>query len=376
MERRNIKQMTLEELEAFLLSLGVKSYRAKQIWSWIYQRHVTDFASMSDLSKDLRSRLEDLASIGTLAPHSAMSSTTDRSVKFLFHLDDGLQIESVLIPERHRMTVCISTQVGCALKCRFCATGQMGFRRDLASWEIVEQVLAAEEYMANAEQEGMRRISNVVLMGMGEPLLNYDQTLRAVRVINHDHALRIGARKITVSTAGIVPAIDRLAGEGLQVKLAISLNAATDDLRTWLMPINKRHRLSTLIDSAKRFVETTGKRITFEYVLIDGVNDSRADARNLARLVGDIPCKVNLIPYNPHRSTPFQPSSPDRVQAFRQYLLPRCPAVTLRASRGQDIGAACGQLCTDSVKRPRRAGTSRRPAAHRRAAISRPRQKK
>jgi 23S rRNA (adenine2503-C2)-methyltransferase len=374
MERRNIKQMTLEELEAFFLSLGAKSYRARQIWSWIYQKRVSDFASMTDLSKELRARLEDLAFIGSLTIHSLTTSRKDGAVKFLFRTEDGFEIESVVIPEAGRTTVCISTQVGCPLRCRFCATGEMGLQRDLAGWEIVEQVLAAENHLApGAEGGGPTRISNVVLMGMGEPLLNYEQTLRAVRVINHEQALGIGARRITISTAGIVPGIEMLAEEGLQVKLAISLNAATDELRSWLMPINRRYPLSALMAAARDFAAATGKRVTFEYVLIDRVNDSRTDARHLVELVGDIPCKVNLIPFNPHPATAFRPPPPPRIEEFRQHLLPRCPAVTIRASRGRDIGAACGQLRTGPPAAvpgsrehppppPRRKGPARRPA--------------
>lgn len=372
MERRNIKQMTLEELEAFFLSLGVKSYRARQIWSWIYQKRVSDFASMTDLSKELRARLEDLASIGSLTINRLTTSRKDGAVKFLFRTEDGLEVESVLIPDARRTTVCISTQVGCSLRCRFCATGQMGLQRDLAGWEIVEQVLAAEDHLApGTEGRGADRISNVVLMGMGEPLMNYEQTLRAVRVINDDHALRIGARKITISTAGIVPGIERLAVEGLQVKLAISLNAATDELRSWLMPINRRYPLSALMAAARDFAATTGKRITFEYVLIDRVNDSRTDARHLTELVRDIPCKVNLIPFNPHPATGFRPPPPPRIEDFRQHLLPRFPAVTIRASRGCDIGAACGQLCTRPPAAPPGSGEHLPPPARRRAPAGR-----
>jgi 23S rRNA (adenine2503-C2)-methyltransferase len=293
---------------------------------------------MSDLSRDLRDRLNQISYIENIRPVKSQISQRDLSEKFLFELSDKEKIESVLMWEGKRVTACISTQVGCPLGCTFCATGKMGFRRNLTTGEIVDQAFALSTLP----------ISNLVVMGMGEPLMNYENTLQALRIINNEVGLSLTAGKITVSTAGIPKMIDKLADENLKVSLAVSLNAPTDEKRSQLMPINKKHPLEGLLKSAKNFAKKKKKRVTFEYVLMKDVNDSEKDALALSKLVAGIPCKINLIPYNSVPDLPYEKPSEEKILAFRDYLYTRCPAVTLRRSKGEDIYAACGQLQTQS----------------------------
>lgn len=333
--------MTLEEIEEFIQGLGKERYRARQLFRWIYKKGVYNFGVMTDLSKSFREELARMARIwAPVEVHRAASE--DGVVKFLFRLEDGAHIESVLIRDDDRRTVCLSSQVGCPLGCRFCATGRMGFARNLAAGEIVGQLLHIRKVLWEEGED----LTNVVLMGMGEPLLNYDQVLKVVRLIRHEMGIALGARRITLSTVGIVPGIERLAGEGIPLGLAISLNAPDDAIRSELMPINCEYPLRILLRAAKDFARTCKRRITFEYVLIHGVNDRLRDARQLADLLQGIPCKVNLIPYNPIPNAPFRRPPLDRALRFQEVLLSSHYTATLRDSRGRDIQAACGQLRT------------------------------
>jgi 23S rRNA (adenine2503-C2)-methyltransferase len=341
MEQRkvNIKGLSLQELEDFVLQLGEKKYKARQLFKWIYDKGLTDFREMSDLSKNFRSKLEQVARVHSLQKLKSVKSDDKTCEKFLFQLKDKERIESVLIKEKKRTTLCISTQVGCPLGCLFCATGKMGFKRNLTSGEIVDQIILIKRYLKADE-----RITNLVLMGMGEPLLNYENTSKAIRIMKSDLGLGFASRKITLSTAGIEPRIHQLADEGLKVKLAVSLNAANDDLRSRLMPINRKYPIGKLLKAAKFYAHKTDQRMTFEYLLIKGVNDSKKDALDLSKLVRGVSCKINLIPFNRVSGIPFEKPDEERVKNFRDVLYPRCPAVTLRMSKGEEIQAACGQL--------------------------------
>lgn len=337
-QKINLKGLWIEDFEKILDDLGEKKYRARQLASWVYAKRATDFSQMSDLSRDLRDRLGQIAYIGNIKPLKSQISQRDLSEKFLFELSDKEKIESVLMWDGKRVTACISTQVGCPLGCTFCATGKMGFKRNLTAGEIVDQAFALATIP----------VSNVVVMGMGEPLMNYENTLRALRIINNEAGLSLTAGKITLSTAGIPKMIDKLSDENLKVSLAVSLNAPTDEKRSQLMPINKKYPLEGVLKSAKNFAKKLKRRVTFEYVLIRDFNDSEKDALALSKLVAGIPCKINLIPYNSVPDLPYEKPSEENILAFRDYLYPRCPAVTLRRSKGEDIYAACGQLQTQS----------------------------
>jgi len=336
----NLMGMTLEEIEEFIQGLGKERYRARQLFRWIYRKGATDFGVMTDLSKSFREELSRIARIGGVREVRRLVSEDRTAAKFLFRLEDGAYVESVLIRDDDRRTVCLSSQVGCPLRCRFCATGQMGFHRNLTAGEIVGQLLHVRRVLWEDGED----LTNVVLMGMGEPLLNYDQVLKAVRLIRHEMGITLGARRITLSTAGVVPGIERLAEEGVPLGLAISLNATDDATRTELMPINRRYPIGVLIRAAKDFARTYKRRITFEYVLIHGVNDSLGDALRLADLLRGIPCKINLIPYNPIPDAPFRRPPMEQVLRFQEVLLSHHYTATLRDSRGRDIQAACGQL--------------------------------
>jgi 23S rRNA (adenine2503-C2)-methyltransferase len=333
-EKMNLKGMWVKEYEQLLGDLGEKRYKARQLASWIYAKGATDFSQMTELSRDLREKLSQIATINGVQLVRRQVSQRDLSEKFLFKLSDGEKVETVLMWEADRVTACVSTQVGCPLGCTFCATGQMGCKRNLSAGEIVDQIIALRD----------NRVNHVVLMGMGEPLLNYDEVLKAIKIMNNEMGLSFAAKRITVSTAGVPAMIKKLAEEPLKLKLAISLNAPTDAKRTKLMPINKKHPLKELVAAVKAFVKKTKRGVTFEYVLIRDVNDSEKDALALSKLTQGIRCKINLIPYNPVPDLPYQRPSEEKILAFRDYLYPRAPAVTLRRSKGEDILAACGQL--------------------------------
>ena len=338
-EKINLKGFWIEDLEKLLGDLGEKRYKANQLVLWIYDKGSTDFSQMTDLSKSLREKLNSIACIDTIKLIKAQTSKLDFSEKFLFKLKDGEKIETVLMWEKDRITICVSTQVGCPLGCTFCATGKMGFKRNLTPGEIVDQIIALKDH----------KPTHVVLMGMGEPLLNYENTIKALKIMNSELGLSFAAKRITLSTVGIPDMIKKLADLTLKIKLAISLNAPTDEKRNQLLPINKKHPLKALLEAVKYYTKKTKRKVTFEYVLIKDFNDSQKDALELSKLVRGIPCKINLIPYNSIPDLPFEKPSEERIIAFRDYLFPRCPAVTLRKSKGGDIQAACGQLYT-SIK--------------------------
>ncbi len=335
MDKIDLVSLSRQELEDWVIDIGEKSFRASQLWSWIYQRGTDDFSAMTNIAKTFRTRLEQVAVIGTLKlADETISSSGTR--KFLFQLEDGYSIESVYIPESRRRTVCLSTQVGCTLGCRFCATGTLGFNRNLTASEIVGQLLSIRRMVGE-------KPTNIVVMGMGEPLLNYDPVIKALQIINHRDGLAIGHRKITISTAGMVPQIRRYTREKHPFRLAVSLNATTDTLRSQLMPVNRKYALKDLLQAVREYTQTSRKRVTFEYVLLEGINDSLEDAGRLISLLRGIPCKVNLIAYNA-TSPQFRRPSEDRIAAFAETIRPLCAPVTLRLSRGDDINGACGQL--------------------------------
>lgn len=333
MNKVDIKNFTLEELEAFLQGLGKEKYRARQIFKWIYQKNVNDFEEMTNLSKELRGFLSEQAFSSSLVPHLKESSP-DGTTKYLFMLEDGASVESVLIPDEGRNTLCVSSQVGCALGCRFCLTGSFGLERNLTSAEIVNQVCAVKS---------TQEIRNIVFMGMGDPLANLDNVVRALNNIISADGLQFSNRRVTISTAGLVPEMELL-GKSVTVNLAVSLNATTDELRDVIMPINKKYPLRSLLDACRKFPLPSRRMITFEYVLLGGVNDSLEDARRFVKLIHGIPAKVNLIPFNEYEGCLYRSPSQTAIDGFHKHLLDRNITVITRSSRGGDISAACGQL--------------------------------
>jgi 23S rRNA (adenine2503-C2)-methyltransferase len=331
--------LTFEELAALLEQRGAKPYRARQIFEWVYQKQAASFDKMSNLPAELRHGLaEEFVVRGTKVVETAESHET-KTTKYLIRLNDGETVETVVMWDRGRPTICVSTQVGCALGCVFCATGQSGFVRDLAPGEIVGQVLAVAETAEFGERK-----PNLVYMGMGEPMLNYDATAKSIRILMDPHGLGIGARKITVSTAGIVFGIDRFAQEEWQIRLSISLHTVDSQLRRKLMPVTRKYSLDALFDAVRRYSEATGRQVTFEYALIEHVNDSPSQARALAKTVLGIPCSVNLIQCNKSDDDKYKPATVKRAHAFRDALEQSGIRATLRRPRGRDIHAACGQL--------------------------------
>lgn len=344
---RNILGLYFEEMEELLAPvIRSERYRAKQIFGWIYAKGVFDFDSMSNLSRELRKSIAGRFTIEMPRPLKCISSKEARVSKYVLSLSDQMKIECVLIGMRDKDTFCVSTQVGCRLRCAFCATGKMGLKRNLSASEILGEILFLRS-VSNPEAL-VGRAFNVVFMGMGEPLDNYENTVKAIRIMEHPDGLAVGGRRITVSTCGIPSGIRRLAKEELGVGLALSLNATTDELRARLVPVAKSYRLKELIEAITYFAEKSGRRVTLEYVLIGGVNDRPTDAKRLAAIASSFPSKINLIEFNPSRGTKFAKPSPEAVQQFVQILYPRAPAVTLRKSKGSDIMAACGQLGTEA----------------------------
>jgi 23S rRNA (adenine2503-C2)-methyltransferase len=333
--------MDLAELEAVLEVRGHQRFHARQIFSWIYAKGVTDFEKMTNLSRSLRADLAQHFRIGTPTV-IAKEVSSDGTVKFLLGLEDDRRIESVFIPDTPSQTFCVSTQVGCAMKCGFCLTGKMGLVRNLSAGEIAGQVRVL------AGELGLRESKfNIVLMGMGEPLHNYDNTMKALRMLNDEHGLAISPKRITLSTVGVLPALDRLATEPLMPNLAISLHATTEDQRDALVPVNRKYGIEDILAAARKFPLRRRNRITFEYVLLRGVNDTPEDAHRLVRLLGNIRCKVNLIPLNEAAGIPFERPSDERVDTFARILANAGLTVSVRKSRGRDIRAACGQLIVE-----------------------------
>jgi 23S rRNA (adenine2503-C2)-methyltransferase len=347
--RLDLRGRSLKELESFVEGLGEPSYRAKQIAEWVFARGARTFDEMTNLPKSLRERLSEIATLACAEVVDHRESKVDGTRKLLLEFEDGARSEAVMLRDEDRITGCISSQVGCKFGCTFCATGAMGFTRDLTAGEIVEQIIALRR---TAEPE---RLSNLVFMGMGEPLDNYENVLNAIRIANAKWGLGIGARRITVSTAGHVPGILRLADEGLQLQLAVSLNAPEQRLRSTIMPIGDRYSLTQLIKAIDDYSETTGRRATLEYVLLDGINDSQEMADALADIARRLLCKVNLICYNETKDSVYAPPTDQTAERFFSRVSKRCPTVVRRVSRGSDIAAGCGQLCVP------RGGTRRPP---------------
>ena len=345
----NIKDLKAEQLIEYLLEHNEPPYRARQIRQWLFQKRAATFSEMSNLSRPLREQLEEKFTIGRLQTVRRAQSS-DGTTKFLFGLGDGASIESVLIPEARRLTLCISTQAGCGFGCAFCATAVLGLKRNLLVSEIVDQILEASRTLS-AE----RRITHVVLMGMGEPLANYSRTVSALEIITDcDWGLGISPRRVTLSTVGLVPQIEKLMSE-TRVNLAISLHAPTEELRAALLPVNRKYTLAQLLDCCRRLPLPRRKRITFEYVLLGGVNDSEEHARKLAKLLQGIPAKINVIPFNPHPGTGFVRPTVKQIERFLATLRERGVQVNLRRPRGDDIQAACGQLQGEEAGRRRSA---------------------
>lgn len=341
--RHDISEMELPELEQALDSLGQPRFHARQLYQWVHKRGVTEFAGMTDLGRDLRSTLASAFCIST--PELVRRERSiDGTTKFLLRLDDGHLIESVFIPDTPSNTFCLSTQVGCAMRCGFCLTGRMGIIRNLTAGEIAGQVRVLAR-----ELDMLQSRFNIVLMGMGEPLHNYDATMKALRMLADERGLAVSPRRVTLSTVGVLPNLERLATEPLMPNLAISLHATTEDQRDLLVPINRKYGLKELLDACRRFPIKRRERITFEYVLLKDVNDTDEDARRLVRLLHGIRAKVNLLPLNEAAGIPYERPSDARVNRFGQILAERGVAVSVRKSRGRDIRAACGQLITESA---------------------------
>ncbi len=355
-EKINFLDLDREGMEAFFASIGEKSFRASQVMKWIHQQDVADFKQMNNISKSLRDQLEVLAEIK--APEVVLDElSSDGTRKWVLKLDDGNQVETVYIPESDRGTLCVSSQVGCALDCSFCSTGRRGFNRNLSTAEIISQVWLATRLVDEEKKPG-RKVTNVVLMGMGEPLLNFDNVVKAVHIMMDDFAYGLSKRRVTVSTAGVVPAMDKL-GDVLDSRLAVSLHATNNELRDQLVPINKKYPLEKLIPACHRFIDkqNTRTRITFEYVMLDGVNDTDQHARELVKLLKGIPTLMNLIPFNPFKGSGYKTSSMKRVEKFSQILINSGMTTVIRRTRGDDIDAACGQLVgkvEDKSRRDRR----------------------
>jgi len=337
MDKINIRDLSPGEIEDFIAHLGKEKYRARQLMKWLYRFNVASFGEMTTLSRELRGHLEDTARLD--GPEIAKIQTAaDGTKKVLFHLRDGLHIESVLIPGRNHWTACLSTQAGCAMGCRFCFTGSLGFQRQLTPGEITGQLTALKFQTPEGPD-----VKNVVLMGMGEPLANYDHTVKAVRIMTDDAGMGLSNRKVTISTCGLAPQIVRL-GRDICVNLAISLNAPDNERRDYLMPVNLRYPLETLLKACRDYPMPGRRMLTFEYILMAGVNDSPADAEKVARLLNNLHCKLNLIVFNEFPGTEFRAPTPEAVAAFQQMLLRHHYTSIIRASRGSDILAACGQL--------------------------------
>ena len=335
----NIKEYTLEELQDFLKENGEKPFRAKQIYEWLWKKNVSNFDDMSNLSKSLRELLKKHFEAKTIEVVETQDSS-DGTTKVAFKMQDGLLVEGVLIPSEKRATACISCQAGCTLGCKFCATGTLGFKRDLTASEIYEQIF----YIKKLSEERGLNFSNIVYMGMGEPLLNYDNVLESIAMVTGKNGLEMSPRRITVSTAGLPDMIRRLADDEVRFNLAISLHSAVNEVRDTLMPINKKYNLAELSDAIRYFVDKTDTRPTFEYLLLNDVNDSMSDARALADYCRAFPIKINIIEYNPTENDQFQKASKERLDGFVKVLEGRNMIVHVRHSRGKDIDAACGQL--------------------------------
>lgn len=339
MEKTNLLGYTSEQLQELAVSLGGKPYTGKQLFKWMYKRRETDFDNMTDMAKRVRSSLDEAYTIRKMSP-SKIAESSDGTIKYLFTLDDGKLIETVLIPEKdqRRSTVCISSQVGCALACKFCATGTMGLMRDLTVGEIVGQLMYLRD------EFGEEAFTNIVMMGMGEPLNNYNNVLEAIKIIQHKDALNVGFTKLTLSTSGVTPKIKKLADSGVKVSLAISLHAAIEEKRKQIMPIAQTFSLEKLKAAIKYYIEKTKSDVMFEYILFENFNDKPEDIKALGKLAHGLRCKINILAYNPVEGLPFKRPDDEKVAWFGNSIKNYFTIVTIRQSRGRDIDAACGQL--------------------------------
>ncbi len=338
MNKTDLKNLSPSELEQFVASFGKERYRSTQILRWLYQKGVQTFEEMTNLSKSFRQALQQVSFISSFHPILTEESR-DGTKKFLFQLQDGLRIESVLIPDKKRLTLCISTQVGCAMGCRFCLTGKLGLKRNLSTSEILNQILAVRKTLP----EGIS-LTNIVLMGMGEPLTNYENTLRAIELMTHPEAFKFSSRRVTLSTVGLLPELRQLSTEKARFRLAISLNASDEETRSRLMPVNRHHPMNKILEICRKFPLQPRARITFEYVLLQGENDSLEDAKRLIKILKGIPSKINLIPLNEAPGIPFKKPSEESIRQFQEILIEGGLTAIVRASKGADISAACGQL--------------------------------
>lgn len=348
--RKNLVGLSREELEAEMLAVGLEKFRARQLWHWIYHRGSTDFAEMTTLAKPVREKLADAYIVARPTVVKDLKSA-DGTRKWLLRMPDGQEVESVHIPEEDRGTLCVSSQVGCTLTCRFCHTGTQRLVRNLDSAEIVAQVMLARDMLGEwpAPPDG-RMLSNIVMMGMGEPLFNYDNVAKALKIVMDGDGISISKRRITLSTSGVVPMMERC-GEELNVNLAVSLHAVTDELRNLIMPINRKYPLRDLMEACRNYPGlSNARRITFEYVMLKGVNDTPADARALVKLLEGIPAKINLIPFNEWPGAPYERSTSRAIQVFGDIVNNAGYASPVRTPRGEDIMAACGQLKSASLR--------------------------
>lgn len=339
-EQKDIRSLSLSELEVFIVGIGEKKFRASQIMEWIWKKGAVSFDDMSNLPKPLRDKLSENFRFGNVVCVYSVASV-DGTRKFLFETADSYRFEGVLIPSADRVTACISTQVGCQMGCAFCATGQLGFKRNLTSGEIFHQVFSLNRL---SEESFGFPLSNIVIMGMGEPLMNYENTLSAINMICSAQSLGMSPQRITMSTCGIAPHIKHLANDGIRFNLSISLHSAIDSKRNEIMPINRKYNLTELSEAIRYFHEKTSTRITYEYLMLGGVNDSLDDARALTEFTKVSPCKINIIEYNPHPGDTFRRTSSDVLEKFIRHIESCNIVVTVRKSKGMDIAAACGQL--------------------------------
>jgi 23S rRNA (adenine2503-C2)-methyltransferase len=342
--RPDIRKMSLEEITEFMTSIGQQPFRARQVYLWLWQHSVRSFDEMTSLSKEMRGYLDGLFKIRPITIHTEQVSA-DRTIKTGFKLHDGYMIEGVLIPTEDRMTACVSSQVGCSLTCKFCATGKLSRKRNLDAGEIYDQVVAIGR---QAEERYNIPLTNIVFMGMGEPLLNYYNVIQSIEHITSTDGLNMSPKRITVSTAGIAKMIMRLGDDKVKFNLALSLHAANDEKRNRIMPINESNSLESLAAALKYFYKQTQSRVTFEYIVFNGFNDEIQDARELAEFCRNVPVKVNLIEYNPIEGSDFSNAKEDKIEAFKNFLESKNIITNIRRSRGKDIDAACGQLANKS----------------------------
>ncbi len=345
---QNILNLSKKGLEGWLLQKGLKKFALTQILQWLYQKRVASFEEMTNISKEARELLTQNFIIHHLEVDARHHSALDGSTKYLFRLADGRAVESVLMPIKNRMTLCLSSQVGCAMGCHFCRTAEMKLLRNLTQGEILGQILGVQSELPPGE-----RLTNVVFMGMGEPFHNYDNVISALELMIDDHAFNLSRRKITVSTVGLAPEIEKFAKDA-KVKLALSLNATTEEGRLDLMPITRKYPLEKVIQACQKYARESKNKVTFEYVMLAHVNDTLEDAKRIAKIGAKVPCKINLIPYNPYPGSPYQRPSEEKIQSFFKFLADRNFQVNIRYSKGLDVLAACGQLATPAAEEGQR----------------------